>query len=441
MAIKTIDEIKTALSVLLRNDAAAASIQPEEVKSIVVDIVDTNENEINNTLIVGRNARDMAQQAQSDATKALSDIHAVNEIANNANNLAVETKVLSDQNKIDIATNKTNITTNNQIAKEGRATANSAYDRTSSILQRLVGIDNDITELNEGGDTADWALTENTDLIPENKLGNAVDQIARSSASNALNIAGVNSTIINALPIFATTTLSPSGVRGTDLPKYIALELANKIARRNIAQVEVYTQGQLLTRVNNVTSASVINQLNSHGGLINIEIGNDIIETISNNLQSSIQDLRFLVQYKFEGTNLGTGTQPDQIDEVHFGVNNDSFLRQPELIGTANFNITARNVFSSGALEIILPRIGFGLINMGRRASNQATDLSHHIINFEMITALTASNHGSAATDINTFGFVSSNRNYRIGRTNGNRLLIASDGGSTDSIPATLYRY
>lgn len=433
MAIRTPDQLRAARDALLRNDAAAASIQPAEVKALLNDMVDTSESGISGAKATAANAVVMAQGAQFDATKALADADTAQTTAQAAQTTAAESAKAAGEAKA-------TATSANQIAIGARATANNNYDRVGDIERRLIGIDNDIIQLNAGGDTADWALEEDTSQIPANKLGNASDQTARSSAANAINIAGANSLVINALPVFATTTLNPAGVRGTDLPKYIALELANKITRDAIIQVEVYTQGQLLTRVNNVTSAALITQINSHGGLINIEPTEDIIETISNNLESSAQDLRFQVAYKFTGTNLGTGTPADQVDEVHFGVNNKSFLHQPELIGAANFNITSRNVFSQGDGVITLPRIGFGMVNMGKRAGNQAADLSHHIINFETITALTASSHGQAADNVATFGFVSSNRNYRLGRTNGNRLLIASDGGSTDAIPATLYR-
>lgn len=326
------------------------------------------------------------------------------------------------------------------VAKQARGTANSNFDKIANIERKLVGIDNDLEELNAGGDTADWALEENNEQIPEDKLRNAVDQTARTSASNAINVAGRNSTIINALPVFTTITLNPPGIRGRDLRKYMAIEFANKVARENIIQISVETQGQNLTTVNNVTSASLINQINSHGGIMNLVLEDNVITDIANNLSTSDQDIRFSIYYKFEGTSLGTSTPADRIDEVHFGINNDSFIHQPELIGAANFNITARNVFTSGDAAITLPTIGFGLINMGKRASNQAADLSHHIVNFSTIAGLTSSAHAAAATDVATFGFVTANRNYRIGKDNNRRLLVASDGGSTDAIPVTLYR-
>ena len=457
MPHKPLSELLEDNKNLLRNDAAAASIQPEEVRVLLDNIAETSDVDTKNNAIAAQSAQLDASRGIANADNALDKIGKVEQrlvgIDNNLSELNAGGDTADwalDENTDPIPENKLGnakdqtarnaASTADAVAKEARGTANSNFDKIGDIERRLQGIDNDLTELNAGGDTADWALDENTDQIPSNKLGNAVDATARSSATNALNIAGRNSTIINALPVFTTATLTPAGVRGRDLPSYIALELANKVDRRNIAQVEVRTQGQLLTRVNNVTAASQITQLNSHGGIVNIELANDLIETIANNLNSSVQDLRIELHYKFEGTNLGTGTPADQVDDVHMGVNNDSFLHQPELIGSANFNITTSNVFSSGASAIIVPQIGFGMINLGRRASNQAMDLSHHIVNFTTITALTAGTHGGAATDINTFGFVSANRNYRIGRDNGNRLLIASGGASTDSIPATLYR-
>ena len=330
----------------------------------------------------------------------------------------------------------------------------------------------------------DWAEQGNTTQIPENKLGvavritNAIDDRINTVVSD-LSLAeekieeiddGVDAnetsirnlqaytqsdhvdfgTRIGALetktrdlsgsfPVFATTTLTPSGVRGKDLPKYIALELANKIDSRSIIQVEVYTQGQLLSRVNSVNSSTLITQLNSHGGLVNIQLLDDLIETISNNLQSDVQDLRFQVQYKFEGTNLGTTTPADQIDEVHFGVNNDSFLHQPELIGSANFDVTTANRFTQGASEITLPRLGFGIINMGKYNTSQHVDLSHYLINFAQITGLTAATNNSAVAT-GTFGIIRGRVDYLIGRTNGNRLLVASSNASIDALPVTLYR-
>ena len=456
MPHKPIAELLADNAALLRNDAAAASIQPEEVRALLDNIATTGDIDSKNNLTT-------AQQAQTDATQAIGDADRARQTAVEATREADLATTAANEAKAEAASATTAATAANTTADSARTTANTAqtraneahtiaignrgsinnlYDKDREIEQEIVGIKNSIEEATNLDDIADWAETGNLDPIPDNKLVNAPakpDATARASAANALNVAGRNSVILNRLPTFGNAQLHPSGIRGQRLPKYMALDLSNKIEQRQVAEVRIVAQGVTI----NVTSTGqrdLLQQLNSHGGIINITMTDDNIDLIEENITGEQQDVRFQLQYKFQGTNLGTGTPADAIDEIHFGVNNDGFLHQPELIGASNFNVTSADTFTSGDTAVILPQVGFGLINMGRRRAADALDLSHHVVNFATISGLTASTHGGETTNIATYGFISSNRSYQIGRTNGNRLLVASGGGNTDSIPCTLYR-
>ena len=456
MPHKPVAELIADNTNLLRNDAAAASIQPEEVRDLLNNMAETSD------VDAKRNA-DAAVMAQTDATQAIGDADRARQTAVEATREAdlattaaaeAKTEAANATTAANTATTTANsartaaTTANNaataarQIALGNRGSINNLYDKDREIEQEIVGIKNSIEEAINLDDIADWAETGNLDPIPDNKLVNAPakpDTTARSTATNAFNIASRNNITLNRLPVFGNAQLHPGGIVGQRLPRYLALDLSNKIEGRTIAEIRVVAQGVTIS-VTSTSQRELLQQLNSHGAIINITMTDDNIDLIEENVTDEQQDIRFQLQYKFSGTNLGTGTPADETDEIHLGINNDSFLRMPEFVGSSNFNVTGRNLFTSGDSAVILPQIGFGLINMGRRGGTQAIDLSHHIVNFANITALTASTHGAQANNAASYGFVTANQNYRIGRTNGNRLLIASAGGSTDAIPATIYR-
>ena len=341
-------------------------------------------------------------------------------------------------------------------ARAASSTADSAYTRTTEILQRLIGIDNNIEELLDGADVADWAQDENTDPIPADKLEEAVDQTARDSATQANQSAvalrpavAANQAAVARLPIFGTYYVSPPGLPSTEFPEFMSITLANKLSSKTIAAIRVVMDGILLARV----ADPIIQPFNERttldsegvgvGGIINIEISQNNRDLLQANRASGAQYARIELQFQFAGES--TGNRFDHRDVIHIGTNNNSFgYVAPKLVGRANFNIVALNRFYQGSAGISLPTSGWGCIHFGRPSAQSApVDFSHYRIDFSQINGLNARTAGQSANNRQNGGVIyASATTFIIGRTSANRLLVAAhDNSGLGNRPAEVWRF
>ena len=128
------------------------------------------------------------------------------------------------------------------------------------------------------------------------------------------------------LTVFAQADLSPRGISGNDFPAFMALHLAGKIDPRNIAQIQVFIGGSPVATVNTSSLLTPFNQAGIAGGVINLGLGSTARANLKGATPPATQFVAVQIYYKFEGTSLAGTTEPDEIDTIRFGTNNNAYL-------------------------------------------------------------------------------------------------------------------
>ncbi len=164
------------------------------------------------------------------------------------------------------------------------------------------------------------------------RIGNFFSGGIAAAAAQAK--ADANEVIINRLTVFETAIITPGGQTGTTFPEFLAIQLAGKVEPKVLAEIKISTQGQILATIAGAAIAPFngIADVNSQsvgpGGIINLGLTARQRDNLTNSITSAPQYIRFQLNYKFAGTSLATGTLPDQIDYIHYGVNNNAFRPQ-----------------------------------------------------------------------------------------------------------------
>ena len=145
--------------------------------------------------------------------------------------------------------------------------------------------------------------------------------------------AAANKAVIDRLTVFETAELTPGGLPNNVWPEFIALRLDGKIRAEQIAQIQVVVDGSIV--VATVNDAAAIRPFNTAttvnsravgvGGIINLSLVESTRDNLQVNLGTAAQYVRFDIRYKFAGTSLSGSVEPDVIDHVHFGYNNNSY--------------------------------------------------------------------------------------------------------------------
>ena len=136
------------------------------------------------------------------------------------------------------------------------------------------------------------------------------------------------------LTVFGQAVLNPPGIPGPEFPEFIALHLAGKIDPRPLAQIQVNIEGSPVATIN---QANLILPFNRDGsGIVNLNLVEATRDNLETNLQGGTQFVTVYIRYKFEGTSLAGGTEPDEIDSIRFGVQNNSYRFAFDLRGHAS---------------------------------------------------------------------------------------------------------
>ena len=125
------------------------------------------------------------------------------------------------------------------------------------------------------------------------------------------------------LTVFGQADLSPRGITGPIFPEFMALHLAGKIDPRPLAQIQVLIEGSPVATIN---TANLILPFNRDGsGIANLNLTQATRDNLATNLAGAAQYVTVYIRYKFEGTSLAGNVEPDEIDSIRFGVQNNSY--------------------------------------------------------------------------------------------------------------------
>ena len=137
-------------------------------------------------------------------------------------------------------------------------------------------------------------------------------------------------TKVDRLTVFGQADLSPRGITNNVFPEFMALHLAEKIDSRDLAQIQVAVGGVVVGTINTADALRTFNAPagaagNRAGGIINLSLTSQARANLAASVGMATQFTEVQIRYKFSGTSLAANVEPDVVDSVRMGTNNNSY--------------------------------------------------------------------------------------------------------------------